>query len=214
MSHKNRVYEYLLEAILSNELLPGTPIIESEVSIKMNVSRTPVREALKELVANGLVSQYHSRGTFVSQITPYDVEEIFSLRIMLEIFALQSAGDKITEEELKEVETLFLALNSDSSKEEYHKADTSLHQLIMDKAGNRRLKQFLNTLGYQIERFRRVAAIEPTRLSKSKKEHLDIINSLKEQDLKACEDSLRSHLLNVKHSTLEAAKMISMRDTK
>jgi DNA-binding GntR family transcriptional regulator len=210
MSHKNRVYEYLLEAILSNELKPGMPIVESEISSKLGVSRTPVREALKELVANGLVSQFSSRGTFVSQITPYDVEEIFSLRIMLEIFALESAWGTIAGNELKEIKNMFLNLNSNSKKEDYHKADTALHKLIMDKAGNRRLKQFLNILGFQIERYRRVAALESTRLSKSRSEHLEIIKYIEEDNFKACEKSLKKHLENVKNSTLEAAKDISM----
>ena len=166
------------------------------------------KKALKELESDGLVSQYPIKGTFVSDITPYDVEEIFNLRIMLEICALQVAYDKISEEELNKVESKFVALTLDSSKEAYHEADKSLHALIVDKAGNSRLKQFLGILNVQIERFRRMAAQEPNRLTNSRIEHLEIINQLRRKDIKVCEESLKKHLDNVKKSTLETAKYL------
>lgn len=210
MSRKKTVYDYLLEAILSNQLPPGAPIIETEISTALKTSRTPVREALKTLEADGLVSHYPLKGTFVSEITPYDVEEIFNLRIMLETSALQLAYDKIADEELTRVEDMFLKLTSDSSKEDYAKADKSLHSLIVDKAGNYRLKQFLNILNVQIERFRRIAAIEPTRLTHSRAEHLEILAMLRRKDLAACQESLKNHLNKVKASTLETARMMLM----
>ena len=208
MSRKKQVYDYLLEAILSNKLPPGTPVIETEIANTLSTSRTPVREALKELESDGLFSQYPIKGTFVSDITPYDVEEIFNLRIMLEICALQVAYDKISDDELNKVESKFAALTLDSSKEAYHEADKSLHALIVDKAGNSRLKQFLGILNVQIERFRRMAALEPNRLTNSSIEHLEIIKQLRRKDIKACEESLKKHLNNVKKSTLETAKYL------
>lgn len=210
MNRKKQAYDYLVDAILSNRLQPGEPIIETEIAIALKSSRTPVREALKALEAEGLVSHYPLKGTFVAEITPYDVEEIFNLRTMLEICALQLSFDKITNEELNEVENMFSVLNAESSNQDYHNADKRLHSIIVDKAGNMRLKQFLNILNVQIERFRRIAAFEPTRLTNSKKEHLEIIRKLKQQDLKACEESLKMHLNNVKNSTLETAKVLSM----
>jgi DNA-binding GntR family transcriptional regulator len=210
MSRKQQVYEYLLEAILSNSLPPGSPIIETEIATALRTSRTPVREALKELEKDGLVSQYSQKGTFVSEITPHDVEEIFNLRIMLEVSALQLVYNKISEEELNKVESMFASLDADSTSEAFAIADKSLHALIVDKAGNYRLKQFLSILNVQIERFRRIAAMEPTRLRHSKKEHLEIVDMLRKRDLNACEASLKNHLNNVKKSTLETAKLLLM----
>lgn len=210
MNRKNQAYEYLLEAILANKLPPGAPIIETEIAAALNTSRTPVREALKALESDGLVSHYPLKGTFVSEITPYDVEEIFHLRTMLEICALQLAYDKITAEELDKVEKLFLALGAASPRQDYHIADRRLHALIVDKAGNSRLKQFLNILNVQIERFRRIAAMEPNRSTSSRKEHLEIIENLRRKDLAACEESLRRHLNSVKDSTLDTVKLSLM----
>ncbi|MEW6262258.1 MAG: GntR family transcriptional regulator [Thermodesulfobacteriota bacterium] len=214
MSRKQQVYEYLLEAILSNKLPPGSPIIETEIATALSTSRTPVREALKELEKDGLVTQYSQKGTFVSEITPHDVEEIFNLRIMFEVSALQLAYDKINEEELNKIESMFSLLDAGSSSAgDFAIADKSLHSLIVDKAGNYRLKQFLSILNAQIERFRRIAAMEPTRLTNSKKEHLEIVAKLRQKDLNACETSLRNHLNNVKKSTLEIAKLLLMERT-
>lgn len=210
MNRRKQVYDYLLEAILSNQLPPGAPIIETEISAALKISRTPVREALKELASDGLVSHYPLKGTFVSEITPYDIEEIFNLRTMLEVCALQLAYDKITEDELKRVEKMFAALDENSSKEALHEADKCLHSLIVDKAGNYRLKQFLGILNVQIERFRRMAARDPNRLISSKQEHQEIIHLLQKKDLKACEESLKKHLHNVKASTLDISKMLIM----
>lgn len=207
MSHKDQVYQHLLEAIISNRIPPGTPVVETEVSTELNVSRTPVREALKELEAEGLVCRYPSIGTVVTEITPHDVEEIFSLRILLETFALQLTWDKITEEELDSVETSFAYLDLNSAGDAYREADIRLHSLIVERTGNKRLARFLGILNSQIERFRRIAAYSATRPENSKKEHLEIIHYLRTGDLQACEQSLRNHLTSVKNSTLEVAKI-------
>jgi DNA-binding GntR family transcriptional regulator len=207
MSRKLHAYEYLLEAILSLQLPPGSAIIETEIAAVLNTSRTPVREALNELEKDGLVSHYSQKGTFVSEINPHDVEEIFNLRIMLEISALHESYDKITEDDLNKIELMFSSMDTASPREAFALADKSLHALIVDKAGNRRLKQFISTLNVQIERFRRIAAMEPTRLANSKREHLEIVGTLRKKDLNSCETSLRNHLNNVKKSTLETARL-------
>ena len=211
MSRKNQVYQYLLEAIVSNRIPSGTPIVEMDIAEELNISRTPIREAMKELEAEGLVCRYPAIGTVVTEITPHDVEEIFSLRILLEVFALQSSWDKISEAELDEIEAIFSKLELDSSKEAYQEGDKRLHSLIINKAGNWRLKKFLDLLNSQIERFRRIAAYSFSRPEQSKKEHLEIIHWLKNRDLPACEKALKRHLINVKISTLEVAKLYAVK---
>ncbi|WP_185147938.1 FCD domain-containing protein [Peribacillus simplex] len=130
------------------------------------------------------------------------------MRITLEICALELPWNNITDGELEKVKKLLFELTSNSSIDDYYPADKSLYSLIIDRARNGRLKKILNLLNSQIERFRRIAANEPTRLVNSKKEHLEIIYLLKTRDLKACEYySLKKHLENVKNSTLGQAKL-------
>lgn len=210
MSRKSQVYDYLLEAIISNKIPSGNPIVESTIAKELNVSRTPIREALLELEAEGLVSRYPSIGTVVSHISPYDVEEIFDLRILLELHALKTSLSKITLEELERLEEKFHTYDLKSSKEAYHLVDQELHSTIVNKAGNMRLKRFLDMLNSQIERFRRLAALSETRVAKSKKEHLEIIYHLKNRDLMSSKSSLKNHLSGVKNSTLEVARTINL----
>jgi DNA-binding GntR family transcriptional regulator len=191
-------------------LPPGSPIIETEIAAVLKTSRTPVREAMKELESDGLVIQYPQKGTFVSEISPHDIEEIFSLRIMLEVFALQESYNKISDDELNKVNSMFSALGADSTREKYALADKTLHSLIVDKACNYRLKLILKNLNGQIERFRRMAARGPTGVSKSRQEHLEIVQMLLRRDLKGCEESLRNHLNSVKSNTLESVKISLM----
>ena len=114
---KNVAYEYLLNAIMSYELKPGQVIVEQEVSDQLGISRTPIREAFKQLESEGLVHHFPSRGTFVTNLTVQDVEEIFQLREMFELTALKSAIHRITEEELRYIEGRLRYLDDKKSEE-------------------------------------------------------------------------------------------------
>ncbi|CEP67998.1 Transcription regulator HTH, GntR [Moorella glycerini] len=207
-TRKQKAYDYLYNAIITNQLSPGRAIAEQEISDALGISRTPVREALKQLEAEGLVRHIPLRGTFVAEISTQDLEEIFALREALEILALKVAIREITDEELAEVEALLRSLEFDSSSENFYNTDRKLHDLIVRRGGNRRLVLFLNTLNSQVERFRRISALRPNRLQKSKQEHLEILEALKERDLEKSERLLRWHINNVKESTLEVCRGI------
>ena len=101
---KNVAYDYLLDAITSCELKPGQAIVEKIFRISWASARTPIRDALKQLESEGLVRHFPSRGTFVTNITVQDVDEIFQLRELFEITALKNAIHSITEEELDYIE--------------------------------------------------------------------------------------------------------------
>lgn len=212
---KNVAYEYLLNAIMSYELKPGQVIVEQDVSDQLGISRTPIREAFKQLESEGLVHHFPSRGTFVTNLTVQDVEEIFQLREMFELTALKSAIHRITEEELRYIEGRLRYLDDKkseepSTKEEFYGSDRELHELIMKYSGNSRMVKFHRTLEAQLERLRRISSMTPMRLSKSRQEHLDILNALSDRDLDAATDALRLHLRNIKSSTLAVCRSQSV----
>lgn len=182
-TRQQKAYEYLYNAIVTNKLPPGVAIAEQEISNVLGISRTPVREALKQLEAEGLVRHIPLRGTFVEEITTQDLEEIFALRETLEALALKTAITEITDEELYEIEILLRSLEYDSSNEKFYDSDRRLHDLIVKHGGNRRLAQILNNLNSQMERLRHIAAMKPHRLQQSKQEHLEIVAALKRRDL-------------------------------
>lgn len=203
---KEKAYDYLYNSIINNQIHPGQPVIEQEISGTLGTSRTPVREALKQLESEGLVRHIPGRGAFVSEVTTQDVEEIFMLREMLEVLALQVAWKKIRDEEINEVEQFLSSLDSDCSAEDFYKSDRMIHDLIVSNGNNRRLMSFLNNINAQIERIRIISSLTPQRLKKSKEEHLGIINSLKERNLVKAEELLRMHINNVKESAIEVCR--------
>ena len=207
MDRKTEAYLYLKDAIINNEFEQGTPLREVEIATKLKMSRSPVREALRDLESEGVVISYPGRGTFVATVTPYDVEEIYELRTMLEEYALRKAFNRITKEDLDQVEALFTAPNEPFDWEQYHQADRSLHQLFVNKCGSRRLNQFLSTLNFQVERIRRYSDQSKSRSSDERlKEHLEIIHRIRLGDLEGSIQALRIHLRNVSNSAIETSR--------
>src|SRR5699024_11790306 len=127
MSRMKEVYDYLVEEIVSNKILPGTPIIETDIANELNMSRTPIREALKELESEGLIQRFPGRGVVVSKIAAQDIEEIFTLRITLELLALELSFDKITTNDISEVEEYLFNLDDKNEKQDYYHVDKWIH---------------------------------------------------------------------------------------
>lgn len=206
MSRKDEAYLYLRDAILSNQLHEDAPISELAISEQLKMSRTPIREALRELESEGLVISYPARGTFVSPVTPYDVEEVYELRALLEGWALERSINRISTSDLEELERQFRVAHQASDWVLFHEADRTLHQTIVSKAGSKRLQDFANVLNLQVERIRRISAQDINRANVSYLEHMEIIRYLKEKDLPRCRDALRQHLKSVSNSAVEVAK--------
>ena len=199
---KNVAYDYLHEGIMNYIYGPDDAIVEQDISNHLGISRTPVREALKLLEAEGLVTHIRSRGTFVKEITAQDIEEIMELRILFEKTALKSAIHMIKDEELNEIEQKMRELEQDTSFEEYYAADRDLHMCILNYSRNTRLITFHGMIASQLERLRRISSRTPDRLAKSRNEHLAIVQSIRERDFPRAEAKLVEHLTNIKNSTL------------
>lgn len=194
---KQKAYNFLYDAILTNVYPPGTPLVEHEISTKLGISRTPVREAFKQLESEGLIKYYPAKGTFVAEISTQDVEEILELREVLEILALRLSIDRISMEQLEEVEEKLKSLDEGSSPDEFYECDRALHRMLFENSGNKRLTAYMSTLNAQIERLRSVAAMKSHRLSQSRQEHLLIVQAMKRRNLKEAERYLGEHIRNV-----------------
>ncbi len=206
-----KVYDYLFDEIIHNRLTPGTALSEMDVAARLQSSRTPVREALMVLESEGLVQRAPSgRGCFVADISTRDVEEIFELRILLELCALRTAYALISDEELNDLEARLSALTEDSDPDEYYGTDRDLHSLLITYCGNARLVAFLGILNAQIERVRLISAMKPARLTLSREEHLDIVRALKARNLPEAEKRLNQHIEHVRDSTKEVCKYLNI----
>jgi DNA-binding GntR family transcriptional regulator len=143
------VYDSLRSAIILGELIPGSLHSVHELAAQINVSRTPVREALLKLADQGMVRFERNRGFRILQTTIHDLEEIFSLRLLLEVPATYRATLNAGPAELKKLRQAldaFDELTSSATRQDHLEADARFHRVIMQASGNRRLANFIDTL--------------------------------------------------------------------
>ena len=96
---RGQVYELLKQAICDGEFEPGQWLQENELAEKLSVSRSPIREALRQLAADGLVIEVPNKGVFVREFTAKDIEEIFDIRVLMENYAIDKMNEHLTEED-------------------------------------------------------------------------------------------------------------------
>lgn len=164
------------------------------------------------LEGKGMVRRYPGRGCFVTEITVQDVKEIFSLRALLEVEALRLSYPLLDRQKLELLYQDLLRLTPDDPADAYFETDRRLHELLINSCGNMRLILILRTLNGQIEQLRRISARQPQRLSASRLEHLEILQSLKDGDLERSCQQLRSHISNIQASTLSVCIQMGVRD--
>lgn len=138
-SLRELVHASIRDAILKGNLRPGERIVESRVAKSMGVSQAPVREAIRELEQAGLVVSYPNRGAFVRELTPKDLREIYSLRAVLERFAVELAAPEFTERDHKRIESLVQEMIRHAEAgdtEAFVEADFAFHAYICEKSGH------------------------------------------------------------------------------
>lgn len=199
MTRKEEAYDFIKNKIIQNQLRPNEVISENQITDQLNMSRTPVREAIKQLVADGLV-EMRGRENIVAPLTASDVQEVYELRSLLETYALKKTIDLIPEVKLDELEVKFKKAYDNKDWDAYLQTDTEFHELITHLAGYDRLKQFLAILKAQTARTRHVSSYNPYRMSRSIEEHQMIIKWIRQRNLDEAEKALAYHLQRVYQS--------------
>lgn len=203
MTLKDDAYRYIKQEIILNHFHPKQIISENQIADDLAMSRTPVREALKQLGADGLVV-LHGRENIVAPITDEMIDEVRELRTLLEKYALTKTISLIPSVKLDELADEFKQAAKVESWEEYLSVDTKFHTLITHLNGHDRLQQFLMILQGQTDRIRRLSTYDETRMENSLQEHLRLIDLIKNQDLIQAENELEIHLQHVYHTAHQA----------
>lgn len=147
----SNLYTELQEDILTGKRKPNEKLTEQKICNEYKVSRTPVREALRQLEMDGLIENIPNRGAFVLGFSHQDIEDMYELRKAYEIQAVKWAIERITEKELNELEETFEFMEFYTLKNDINKMlsiNTAFHQIIYNATHNRMLKQLLSS--YQI----------------------------------------------------------------
>jgi DNA-binding GntR family transcriptional regulator len=192
------VAERLRERIFAHELEPGAWIDEQSLAEAYGISRTPLREALKVLATEGLVTLKPRRGCFVSEVTERDLDEIFPVLALLEGRCAYEAARKARAQDLKRLEALHERLERSAQQgdiESYFDANQEFHLLLQELAENRWLGQAIEDLRKVLKLIRRHSLRAEGRMAQSLEEHQAIMQAIRDRDPAAAEQAMRTHLM-------------------
>ena len=203
-----QVYELLKERILTGAFGPGQRLSISAIARQLDVSVTPVRDALRRLAADGLVTMLPRRGTFVSEFTRRTVREIFQARRIIEAASaekLDRASDQ-TIRRMEEIVDMQDSLRDGTGFTDYEThitVDTEFHRHIVDLLGNERIAKFYEELRWPMQVTRGLFYTNSLRADRTVREHGAIVNAMKEKDVKELKKAILDHLDNTEANLLQ-----------
>ncbi len=203
---RDLVAETLRQAIQEGKLEPGTRLMEIQLAEELGVSRTPIREAIRELEADGFVVMIPRRGTYVADISLKDIAQVFEIRTALEELAAGLAAERITESELEELERILLEISDHIEKQDIDKiieADVRFHQVLYEASRNTRLEEIIHNLREQVLRFRSVSLKYPGRLEETWQEHRDLVEAIAEHNAARAMKIATKHMENSERTLLK-----------
>jgi DNA-binding GntR family transcriptional regulator len=201
----------LRNAILSGALPAGTLLRQEDVARQFGVSRPPVREALRQLEAEGLAVSRPRRGYAVASLDPADIEEIFEIRMLLEERAAFLAAQRRTDEDVRELEALLLemegiATGQGRDLERFMAANRAFHERILQTSGRRRLCRMMLGLRDNVERYVRMGASITGSMDRVRKEHRAILDAFRRGDAELTATLCAAHVRSTGKRLLRALR--------
>ena len=190
------VSERLREDLLTRSLLPGQQIVQEALAERYGVSRVPVREALKELEAEGLVTHSPNRGYFVAQLSAADMEEVYLIRALLEAEAIRSACAHLSDADLDRIDDLRSEVEdalTRSDIEAIANANRRFHFAIFDACAMPRLVRLLRTLWDATDAHRGLYFEDTATHEQIRQEHAAHVDALRHRDMDAAVETQRVH---------------------
>ncbi len=199
------VADQLRSRIFAHELTPGTWIDEQSLAKEFGISRTPLREAIKVLAAEGLITMKLRRGAYVTEVNRGDLEQIFTILSLLEGEAAKEAAIKANERDLNELDDMHLRLEkaaADRNLEQFFEINVRFHERIIAIANNPWMSGVIADLRKVLKLQRKDSLSRTGRMQSSLAEHREILKALLKRDPRTAEQAMRTHLAR----GLEAAK--------
>jgi len=195
----NEVADRLRELITRGELAPGERLNERVLTERFGISRTPLREAVKILSVEGLVSLLPNRGAVVTTVTRADAEDLFQVMAVLEALGGELACQRASERDLAEIQELhrhMQVFHASGDLADYFEFNQRIHQKIIDCAGNRELTDAYRRISVRIRRARYMANLSKPRWNEAMDEHEQILDALVRRDSERLKAILTVHLAN------------------
>lgn len=196
----------LRQRIVEGHLAPGAKLNERELSESLHVSRTPLREAIKMLAAEGLVELLHNRGAVVAQMSQQDVADTFEVIAGLEGQSGALAAQRIADEELAEIRALHYEMMAAYTRRDlptYYSINAQIHTLINAAARNPVLTQTWRTVNARLQALRFRSNVDETKWKRAVKEHERMVQLLAQRDAEALRELMTQHLEHKRDAVLE-----------
>lgn len=199
------VFNTLRQAILTGELKPGERLMEIHLADKLGVSRTPIREAIRKLELEGLVTMIPRKGAEVAQITEKSMNDVLEVRRAMDALCAELACERITDEEIQQLGqacVTFEAAVKTGDVKKIAQADVELHDIIVKATGNQRLVQLINNLSEQMYRYRFEYIKDASQHQRLIEEHRVIYESILKKDRETASQAARMHIDNQKKAII------------
>lgn len=197
---RDQVLDAIERALLTGALQPGDRVVEADIAREAGISRGPVREAVQHLVAQGILTHVPNRGTFVTRWTEADVLETYSLRALLESYAVRLAMASITPAVLAQLDELIQAMcqraHDGDALEVYH-LDVQFHHRLYELSGHRLLSQMVYQLERRIYMLISLDATTTQNLVSYAENHEQLLKAVQSGDPDFAEKLFREHILEV-----------------
>ncbi|MEW6623921.1 MAG: GntR family transcriptional regulator [Bacillota bacterium] len=200
-SLRGMVFNRLLDDILNGVYQPGETLVESKLAEKLGVSRTPIREAIKQLELEGLVTPLPNRRVIVQGVTEKDIDDIYMIRKRLEGLAARWAVANITEEELDDLKKTMDLMEFYTEKgqlEQVQELDAKFHSIIFQASKSKPLRFVLSNFHQFVRKARGDSLMVTGRLHKALEEHRNILKAIISNDPEAAEQAMKRHVLSAK----------------
>lgn len=198
-SLSTRVYQRLEDDILGGRYQTNEELKESTIGKELGVSRTPVREALRQLEQQGLVEITPNRGARVIGLTREDFYDIFMIRSMLEGYCAAKAAKNATPEQIAELEEIVYLAQFHVERghsEQIFEEDNRFHEVIYQASGSKILENLLSNFHHYLLRVRRVTLKSMERAKKSNEEHAAILEAIRSHDEEAAKELANRHIMS------------------
>lgn len=210
----DQVAQQLRDLIFAGELSPGAFVDETRLCEQLAISRTPLREALKVLAAEGLIRHEPRRGSFVGEVTENDLDDIFPVIALLEGRCAYEAAQQAGDADIAALENLHGQLQDSAAHgriTDYYSANYAIHEAIIAIAGNKWLAQVIGDLRKILKLARLQQLNAPGRLAQSLAEHMAIFAALKARDAQGAEAAMRTHLTRQREALRQLARQSKSR---
>lgn len=184
MTLREKIVETVRSAIVNGQIPAGTRVAEPELADRFGISRTPIREAFRQLESEGFITVIPRKGAVVASLSAKDISDFYDLKTVLEGYAARCAARTLTEKEIVKMETVNRQMEAAADKKDLRKVLTlhnEFHDIFLKSCGNEKLHSIVQNLVRQFQRFRLIVAIRG-KMDGSIKQHEEIIDAFRKQD--------------------------------